>query len=62
MRGAVGEIAAAGDSPPAINGLEPNAKDRELNVSASKRQHSDAEKVVCSIEAMRNGEECEACQ
>ena len=26
------------------------------------RVYSEAEKVACSIEAMRNGEECEACQ
>ena len=29
---------------------------------APKKTFSDAEKKACSIEAMRNGEECEACQ
>ncbi len=29
---------------------------------AAKKIYSDAEKKACSIEAMRNGEECEACQ
>ncbi|MEZ5276763.1 MAG: ribonucleoside-diphosphate reductase subunit alpha [Opitutaceae bacterium] len=27
-----------------------------------KREYTEAERVACSIEAMRNGEECEACQ
>ena len=30
--------------------------------SATKRQYTEAEKKACSIEAMRRGEECEACQ
>ena len=30
--------------------------------AADKKEFSDAEKRACSIEAMRNGEECEACQ
>ena len=29
---------------------------------AAKRQYTEAEKKACSIEAMRRGEECEACQ
>ena len=29
---------------------------------APKRQYTEAEKKACSIEAMRRGEECEACQ
>ena len=29
---------------------------------AQKRQYTEAEKKACSIEAMRRGEECEACQ
>ena len=29
---------------------------------AAKRQYSAAEKTACSIEAMKRGEECEACQ
>ena len=30
--------------------------------AAGKREYTDAEKTACSIEAMRNGETCEACQ
>ena len=30
--------------------------------SAEKRTYSAAEKTACSIEAMKRGEECEACQ
>jgi ribonucleoside-diphosphate reductase alpha chain len=30
--------------------------------SAAKKTYTEAEKKACSIEAMRNGEECEACQ
>jgi ribonucleoside-diphosphate reductase alpha chain len=31
-------------------------------LAAPKREYSDAEKTACSIEAMMNGETCEACQ
>ncbi len=33
-----------------------------LPVGTAKRVYTDAEKTACSIEAMRNGETCEACQ
>ncbi|MBS1707842.1 MAG: ribonucleoside-diphosphate reductase subunit alpha [Armatimonadetes bacterium] len=33
-----------------------------LDGTPTKRVFSEAEKLACSIEAMRNGEECEACQ
>ncbi len=29
---------------------------------SAKKEYTDAEKKACSIEAMMNGEECEACQ
>ncbi|MDB6114946.1 MAG: ribonucleoside-diphosphate reductase subunit alpha, partial [Lacunisphaera sp.] len=31
-------------------------------ISATKKEYTAAEKTACSIEAMRNGGECEACQ
>jgi len=34
----------------------------KATVSLKKKTFTEAEKVACSIEAMRNGEECEACQ
>jgi ribonucleoside-diphosphate reductase alpha chain len=39
---------------------EPGTVNREL--SSAPRSYSDAEKTACSIEAMRNGGTCEACQ
>jgi ribonucleoside-diphosphate reductase alpha chain len=35
---------------------------KEGEVSGAKREYTEAEVKACSIEAMRNGEECEACQ
>ena len=35
---------------------------RATVAAAAKKSFTDAEKKACSIEAMRNGEECEACQ
>jgi ribonucleoside-diphosphate reductase alpha chain len=32
------------------------------NSEADNREYTEAERVACSIESMRNGEECEACQ
>jgi ribonucleoside-diphosphate reductase alpha chain len=32
------------------------------DAEAGKREYTEAERLACSIEAMRNGEECEACQ
>jgi len=50
VRGAAGESAAA--SSPAPQASSPSAK----------RTYTEAEKNACSIEAMRNGGTCEACQ
>jgi len=35
---------------------------RDTTESAPRKEFSAEEKLACSIEAMRNGEECEACQ
>ena len=35
---------------------------KESEGTPAKREFTEAEKKACSIEAMRNGEECEACQ
>jgi ribonucleoside-diphosphate reductase alpha chain len=34
----------------------------EAAAPAAKKTYTEAEKKACSIEAMRRGEECEACQ
>ncbi len=59
IRGAVGETAATygGDADPA----EPGASSPSP-AAVSKRMYTPEEKLACSIEAMRNGEACEACQ
>ncbi len=53
VRGAVATAEAESDKPKAEN-LTPAA--------GAKRQYTTEEKKACSIEAMRRGEECEACQ
>jgi ribonucleoside-diphosphate reductase alpha chain len=35
---------------------------KDSRVSSGKKEYTAEEKMACSIEAMRNGEECEACQ
>jgi ribonucleoside-diphosphate reductase alpha chain len=35
---------------------------KEMRGETGKKEFTAAEKQACSIEAMRNGEECEACQ
>ncbi len=35
---------------------------KEMRGETAKKEYTAAEKAACSIEAMRNGEECEACQ
>lgn len=35
---------------------------KEMRGETGKKEATAAEKAACSIEAMRNGEECEACQ
>jgi len=55
----VGEGSAGGQNSGDIGGshsVEANAE------KAPKREYTAAEKTACSIEAMRNGEACEACQ
>ena len=43
--------------------IAPQVKaDAEAAVMAAKKTYTAAEKTACSIEAMRNGGECEACQ
>ncbi len=39
-----------------------NIEKATVGVKKEKKQFTEAEKIACSIEAMRNGEECEACQ
>jgi ribonucleoside-diphosphate reductase alpha chain len=59
MRGAVGEGSSGGQN----SGDAGGSHSAEVNVGkAAKREYSAAEKTACSIEAMRNGEACEACQ
>ena len=37
-------------------------KEVRINVDGAKREYTEEEKMSCSIEAMRNGGTCEACQ
>jgi ribonucleoside-diphosphate reductase alpha chain len=64
MRGAVGEGASggqnSGDAGGSHSGSELKAASSEP--TAQKKTYTAEEKRVCSIEAMKNGEECEACQ
>ncbi len=57
---------AAASEPSALSAapFAPPASDLPPQASAAqpKKVYSEAEKRVCSIEAMKNGEECEACQ
>jgi ribonucleoside-diphosphate reductase alpha chain len=41
---------------------ETTAQTATRDTAAAKKTFTDEEKRVCSIEAMKNGEECEACQ
>jgi len=60
VRGAVGGAEAT------LSAVEGSAGDGgstpPVETPPAKRVYTDEEKRVCSIEAMRNGEECEACQ
>ncbi len=59
MRGAVGEGSSGGQNSGDIGG----SHSAEVSATkAPKREYTAAEKTACSIEAMRNGEACEACQ
>ena len=42
--------------------IPPFAMKAAAPVPAAKKEYTAAEKTACSIEAMRNGGECEACQ
>jgi len=42
--------------------LKTRAEPRKETPASPKREYTDQEKLVCSIEAMMNGGECEACQ
>ena len=53
MRGVVGDSAAAAAGSTQVSGL---------SAQPSKKTYTAAEKTACSIEAMKNGEICEACQ
>jgi ribonucleoside-diphosphate reductase alpha chain len=55
IRGAVGEAAASYGDGAGTNGSAGLAEE-------TKKQYSAEEKLACSIEAMRRGEICEACQ
>jgi ribonucleoside-diphosphate reductase alpha chain len=77
MRGAVNEGSSGGQNSGDTGGThsvaqvkadaaaaglsEPSTLNSQLSTGA-KRQYTAAEKTACSIEAMRNGEACEACQ
>jgi ribonucleoside-diphosphate reductase alpha chain len=67
VRGAAGETKAATSTPPTGGDLTtaPFASTTvttSSQTSPAKKTYTAEEKRVCSIEAMRNGEECEACQ
>jgi ribonucleoside-diphosphate reductase alpha chain len=58
MRGAVGEGASGGQNSGDAGGTHSPV----AMADSAKKTYSESEKRACSIEAMRNGEECEACQ
>ncbi len=66
MRGAVNEGASGGQNSGDTGGTHSVAQLSALNAQpeapASKKVYTAEEKTACSIEAMRNGGECEACQ
>lgn len=68
VRGAAGETkeaTAARDtsvSTPAVAADVTTAPFASVSAASPKKTYTAEEKRVCSIEAMRNGEECEACQ
>ena len=57
MRGAVGEGASGGQ-----NSGDAGGSHEKKAEAPAKKTYTAAEKTACSIEAMRNGGECEACQ
>jgi ribonucleoside-diphosphate reductase alpha chain len=73
MRGAVNEGSAGGQNSGDAGGSHAaevttapfamtGAPSPIVSAPAAKREYTAAEKTACSIEAMRNGEACEACQ
>jgi ribonucleoside-diphosphate reductase alpha chain len=63
MRGAVGEGASGGQNSGDAGGSHSTSSPIASSPSPeAKRSYTAAEKTACSIEAMRNGGECEACQ
>jgi len=61
VRGAVAGVAGGGGASP-LGGSPAGAIGAVNAVATPVRTFTEAEKRACSIEAMRNGEECEACQ
>ena len=59
VRGAAGETAA---QTATRNAAEAEVTTSPFPAPAAKKEYTAAEKTACSIEAMRNGGECEACQ
>jgi ribonucleoside-diphosphate reductase alpha chain len=60
--GAYGTSVAISDQPSAVSSMELSAEGREPGAGGATRTYTAAEKTACSIEAMRRGETCEACQ
>jgi ribonucleoside-diphosphate reductase alpha chain len=44
------------------SGIDNASRDRKKPAAAAEKTFTEQEKQVCSIEAMRNGGTCEACQ
>ena len=62
MRGAVSEGASGGQNSGDVGGTHSPMAMAATASAAAKKVYTEAEKKACSIEAMRRGEECEACQ
>jgi ribonucleoside-diphosphate reductase alpha chain len=63
MRGAVSEGSSGGQNSGDAGGSHSGTQVSGLSPQVSeKKTYTAEEKRVCSIEAMKNGEECEACQ
>jgi len=62
VRGAVKEGQDGGQNSGDSGGTHSVEQVKADAATAAKKVYSDAEKKACSIEAMRRGEECEACQ
>ena len=62
MRGAVSEGASGGQNSGDVGGTHSPMAMAATASAAAKKVYTEAEKKACSIDAMRRGEECEACQ